>query len=181
MPPSSGWIPKATLDRSKLCRSSRDNEVAGQRYLQTAAEAGPVDPSDDRDRQVLETAQRLDRINLSLALVGDSLIPETDIGAGAKVSEPALQQNCSAANLHSRREGVEQRAIEVRPAQIVGSVDHRRDGHVLRVFDGDHLAHRGGTQFNSDWIEGLRKHPALRSTVTAAIGMFLLPAVLTHV
>src|SRR5438105_1294484 len=64
---------------------ARDAQIAGERDLQAAAHAVPVDRRDHELRRLLEPAERLVRVQAEIVLeVGSTLLKHLDVGTGAE-------------------------------------------------------------------------------------------------
>jgi len=117
------------LDRADLCRTRRDDVIAGQRQLEAAAEADPVHARNDWDRQQFEQLQKVDAADRRLAPAAllNARTEQSDVGAGGEVAQPTAQDDGPAAGLLGPGDLGRDRTDQGRAELIIRPVLHGED------------------------------------------------------
>ena len=101
--------PQGHFHRTEFCGGRCDDEVARHGNLEPTTKAGAVDCGNDRDGQLFEAVEHVDRVECRLALVDDSFVPKADIGTRTEMPKGTFDQDRPASSLHGTIESFQHR------------------------------------------------------------------------
>ncbi len=87
-----------------------------------------MDGNHDRDGQLLEAVKHIQRRHARTPFVGDALVPQADIGAGAEVTQTTLQQNGTTTVRYGFLKRLQQGDVQSGTGEIVRPIDHTENG-----------------------------------------------------
>src|SRR5260370_28865084 len=131
--------PKRGLHRTDLRRRGGNDVVAGQCQFEATAKANAMDTRDQWDRQQFHIAEELDAVQAAVFVTGiataqlNALVEYVEIGAGREMSKPAAKDDRPATGFLRFLDLLDDGIDQLRPKQIVGSIDHGQHGNIATL------------------------------------------------
>ena len=145
-----------------------DDEVAGQRKLESATDAHAVDGSDHGQWERFELIEELRRRRGEAFSVGHCCFEERDVGSGREVAKSAAEENGARAFLFGSSEAAEHAVHERRTQQVVWRMLHRENREGTVVLDDDRISGHVGS-FCSGWLVQTMRRSVLRSFIVLSV------------